>query len=328
MPEVSSSRSKPRRGAAILSFTYRALHILVPLALITIVVSTVGAGDVLSRLRSAEPGWILAALAACTAQTLLSALRWRLTAERLGARIPLADAISEYYLSSLVNTTVPGGMVGDAFRAVRTRGAAGFERAAQAVVIERLAGQVAVGSVLLLGLAVSGRPELQWMAAFAACVAAALGTVVYAVRGKRAERVLPPIIRRFLAAIRQSWFDRRAACLQVGLSVLIVAANLAAFVLAARATGVTIPPADALLAVPLILAAMLVPLSVAGWGYREGAAAAVFPLIGASAAAGVSASVVFGAVMLGASLPGLAGLLVRKGTVQPVAGPARHDPAG
>jgi uncharacterized membrane protein len=73
---------------------------------------------------------------------------------------------------------------------------------------------------------------------------------------------------------------------------------------------------------------MLVPLSVAGWGYREGAAAAVFPLIGASAAAGVSASVVFGAVMLGASLPGLAGLLVRKGTVQPVAGPARHDPAG
>ena len=125
--------------------------------------------------------------------------------------------------------------------------------------------------------------------------------------------MLPPVVRRFLAAVRQSWFDRRAAPLQVALSLLIVALNLAAFVLAARATGVALDPADALLAVPLVLAAMLVPLSVAGWGYREGAAAAVFPLIGASAAAGVSASVVFGAVVLVASLPGLAVLLVRKG---------------
>jgi len=325
---VFSSRPRPRRGGPIFTVTHCALHILVPLVLVTLVVSMVGTGEVLSRLRSAEPGWILAALAACAAQTLLSALRWRLTAGRLGARIPLGDAVSEYYLSSLVNTTVPGGMVGDAVRAVRTRGAAGLERAAQAVVIERLAGQIAVGSVLLLGLAVSGRAELHWIAAIAACVAAVLGTGVHAVGRARAERILPPMVRRFLAAIRQSWFDRRTACLQVALSILIVAVNIAAFVLAARATGVTIPPADALLAVPLILAAMLVPLSVAGWGYREGAAAAAFPLIGTSAAAGVSASVVFGAVMLGASLPGLAVLLVRKGAMQPVPAPARHDPAG
>jgi uncharacterized membrane protein YbhN (UPF0104 family) len=289
---------------------YRALHVLVPLALVAVVLSVVGAGDVLSRLRSAEPGWILAALGACSAQTVLSALRWRLTAERLGASMSIGDAVSEYYLSSLVNTTVPGGIVGDAVRAVRTRGAAGLERAAQAVMIERLAGQVAVGSVLLFGLAVSGRPELQWIAAL---VAAALGAGVCAVRGAQAERVLPPAVRRFLAAIRQSWFDRRAACGQVALSLLIVALNLAAFVLAARATGVALDPVDALLAVPLVLAAMLVPLSVAGWGYREGAAAAVFPLIGAGAAAGVSASVAFGAVVLVASLPGLGVLLLRKG---------------
>ena len=121
------------------------------------------------------------------------------------------------------------------------------------------------------------------------------------------------MVRRFLAAIRESWFDCRAACKQVALSLLVVALNVAAFVLAARATGAALDPADALLAVPLVLAAMLVPLSVAGWGYREGAAAAVFPLIGASAAAGVSASVMFGAVVLVASLPGLAVLLLRKG---------------
>jgi hypothetical protein len=51
---------------------------------------------------------------------------------------------------------------------------------------------------------------------------------------------------------------------------------------------------------------MLMPLSVGGWGWREAAAAALFPLAEASAGAGVAAGLAYGAVLLVASLPGLA----------------------
>ncbi|MEO1795636.1 MAG: lysylphosphatidylglycerol synthase transmembrane domain-containing protein [Pseudomonadota bacterium] len=281
------------------------MHVVVPVALIAFIVSTVGAGDVLARLGAADPVWILAAIAAATAQMFLSSLRWRLTAARLGAGLRYRDAVSEYYLSSIINSTVPGAVVGDALRVVRTRAAAGLERAAQAVIIERLAGQVALGATLIAGLALSGHAVLEGSAAVAAAIVLAVLGLLFLLRGGIASRLMPAVGQRFLMAIRLSWFGRSTALFQIVLSLLVVAANLAGFVFAARATGAIIGFPEILYAVPLILAAMLIPFSVAGWGYREGAAAAVFPWIGASAAAGVSASVLYGAVILVASLPGV-----------------------
>jgi hypothetical protein len=50
---------------------------------------------------------------------------------------------------------------------------------------------------------------------------------------------------------------------------------------------------------------MLIPLGLAGWGWREGAAAALFPLAGASPTAGIAASAAFGGLILISSLPGI-----------------------
>ncbi|MEM1101589.1 MAG: lysylphosphatidylglycerol synthase transmembrane domain-containing protein [Pseudomonadota bacterium] len=324
------SNIKGQSPRGVKAFAYRALHVIVPVVLIAFVVRSVGAGDVLARLSGAHPGWVLASLVACSAQMVLCSYRWRLTAARLGTDIRPRAAISEYYLSSLVNSTVPGGVLGDALRAVRTKGAAGLERAAQSVIIERLAGQIALGAALLLGLFLSGQPALQNIALIASIALVVTLLLLTLMRGPLRARVLPGIVRRFLSAMRVSWLHRSAAAPQVILSVLIVAANLAAFAFAARATGAVMGFPDVLYAVPLILAAMLIPFSVAGWGYREGAAAAVFPLIGASAAAGVSASVVFGAVILVASLPGLIVVFSRSAEVddaQHDAAEARYDPA-
>jgi len=51
---------------------------------------------------------------------------------------------------------------------------------------------------------------------------------------------------------------------------------------------------------------MLIPLSVAGWGWREGAAAALFPMFGASVEAGVAMGICYGTLVLIAALPGVA----------------------
>jgi hypothetical protein len=56
----------------------------------------------------------------------------------------------------------------------------------------------------------------------------------------------------------------------------------------------------------MILIAMLLPLTISGWGLREGVAVALFPLVGATATQGLVASVAFGLVCVLAALPGLA----------------------
>jgi hypothetical protein len=54
----------------------------------------------------------------------------------------------------------------------------------------------------------------------------------------------------------------------------------------------------------LVLLAMAVPISIGGWGPREGAAAWAFALAGLGAAAGVTTAVIYGVLALVASLPG------------------------
>ena len=89
------------------------------------------------------------------------------------------------------------------------------------------------------------------------------------------------------------------------LSALAALGHVLVFLVAARTAGVDAPAYDL---VPLALAVLLasaIPLSVAGWGPREGAAAWVFGAAGLGVAAGVQVAVVYGVMSLVATLPGL-----------------------
>ena len=57
-----------------------------------------------------------------------------------------------------------------------------------------------------------------------------------------------------------------------------------------------------------VLLGSTVPTSIAGWGPREGTAAAAFAAVGLSAADGLSVSVTYGVVALVATLPGAVAL--------------------
>ncbi|QIE43734.1 lysylphosphatidylglycerol synthase transmembrane domain-containing protein [Meridianimarinicoccus aquatilis] len=277
-----------------------------------------------SLLWAADGTWLLAGYAALTLQTVISAARWRLMAERLDHRFSLLRAVREYYLAQFLNQTLPGGMVGDAGRALRAREGAGLVRAGQAVLFERMSGQIALIVLAAPGLAVSAilPGGVRWPAA--------LGTVALAVAaflvlmpllvlgGSRAPGAVGRASRDFLGAAKHAVFAREVRLTQIVLSFGTALSTLAAFSFCAAATGTGLNAFSVVTVVPLILLAMIIPLSVAGWGLRESAAALLFPVIGASAEAGVAASVAFGLVFLAVTLPGAAVLLwdmqVRRGS--------------
>jgi hypothetical protein len=86
--------------------------------------------------------------------------------------------------------------------------------------------------------------------------------------------------------------------------------NLLAFAASAAAVGVWLSPAAIMVILPLVLFAMLLPISIGGWGLREGAAVALFPLAGATGAEGFAASACFGVVFLLSALSGLLMFLI------------------
>ena len=114
-------------------------------------------------------------------------------------------------------------------------------------------------------------------------------------------------------------------------SVLVVAGHTATFVIAARVAGCTAPLGELIALLMVVQTAVVIPLSIGGWGLREGAAAWAFSAAGLGAAIGVTVATLYAVLMLAAVAPG-AGLLlgdaVRRRRGPGHAGePSRPDPA-
>lgn len=284
------------------------LRLLPPVVILGLLWNLADGPGAVVLLAGADWLYLFLAFVAVNLQTIASAWRWHRVAARLGQDIPPGHAVAEYYLSQLVNQSLPGGVLGDAARAVRARHQAGLGMAAKAVIIERLAGQIAMFCLLALalvwallnpgGLALSIGVNELLAGALVVLVAVALGIVASRLARRHWQHNLGRSIVTALLA-KGAWIE------QLPLAVLIVALNLSSFTLCALATGTTLSFEGIFVLVPLILCAMLIPTTVAGWGFREGAAVALFPLAGATASAGFAASLAFGLVILAASLPGL-----------------------
>lgn len=285
---------------------------LVTIGLLALLWQVADGADALAVLLTVNPGWLVAALAALTLHTVLAAERWRLTAGALGLDLGRGHALREYYLAQLINSTVPGGVVGDAGRAVRSREQAGLTVAAQAVVVERFAGQVALLATMAIAVTVTtltpgGLEWPMWMLGLAAAVILVSLAVVAVLL---AARWLPGRVGPRMAELSRTagvaLVGRRFWLPQLALSAGTTACILLAFWASTAAVGLGLSFGAIVALVPLILLTMLVPITISGWGLREGAAAALLPLAGATASASFAASVVFGLIGLVAVLPGLA----------------------
>ena len=276
-----------------------------------------GTGPFVEGLRSLDVADLaLGALLAVPA-TVACAWRWRLVARGLGSGFELRPAVAWCYRSQFLNATLPGGVVGDVHRGV-VQGRAGGDtgRGLRAVWWERFAGQVVQAVVVVAALVLLPSP---WRPS-APAVALLLGLVGVGLLVVRLGGWLPRWLPRWrlVAAVRG---DVRSGLLGRGTwpgvvlaSAVALACHVATYLVAARAVGVTLP-ADRL--VPVALLVLLVaglPLNVAGWGPREGAAGWLFGVAGLGVGLGVATAVAYGAMVLVGSLPGAAVLAVGRRT--------------
>jgi uncharacterized membrane protein YbhN (UPF0104 family) len=292
-------------------------------AILALLVWRVGTGPFVDGVKMINAAALVAALAIGGLTTVCCAWRWSLVAAGLGMRLPLSRAVVAYYRSQFLNTTLPGGVVGDVHRAVRHgRDVGDVNLGVRAVVLERVAGQgVALGLAVMV------------LFAFPSPIRAHLpvaGAVAVAVAVVGAALLARAITRggsgRWVRAARRVRTDVRDGLLAPGTlpavvvtSAIVLAGHMATFLVAARTAGSTAPLTVLMPVALLSLLAMIVPINVAGWGPREGVAAWAFGAVGLTAAQGVATAVTYGVLALVATLPGAAVLAVRWRTVrQPV----------
>jgi uncharacterized membrane protein YbhN (UPF0104 family) len=283
-------------------------------SILTLAVLTwrLGTGPFLDGLRSVDSGALTAAAGIAVMTTVCYAWRWKIVACGLGVDLPLPAALAAYYRSMFLNVTLPGGIVGDIHRAVsHGRNVSDVGRAVRSVVWERFAGQVIQVLVTVVLLLVLPSPVRSFMPLVAIVVVAAVLGIAFMARARpdNARSGWTRLVGGAAGDIRHGLLSRRAWPGVALASLLIVAGHAATLLIAARAAGTFLPASRMLPLALLILAAMVLP-NVAGWGPREGVAAWVFAAAGLGAQRGVATAVVYGIMVLVASLPGAAVLVV------------------
>ena len=294
---------------------------LVGLTIVVIIVWRLGTGPFLDGLRAVDGGSIGIAAAIGFVTTVSAAWRWQLVSRGLGLAVGLRSAVAAYYQSQLLNTVIPGGVLGDVDRGVRHGSAVGDRgRGLRAVAWERSAGlfvYLVVGLVVLL-LLPSETPA--WIPLVVASVTVGVlgGGLLLSGRPPRGTSRAARTFRAAAGDIRAGLLARRVGPGIAFASVVVAVGHVAMLILAARTAGTNASPVLLLPLAVLVLLATVVPTNIGGWGPREGVAAWAFAAAGLGAAQGLATTTVYAVLSLAAVSPGapllVAGWLGRRGT--------------
>jgi uncharacterized membrane protein YbhN (UPF0104 family) len=287
-------------------------RIVGPAVVLAVLIWHVGTGPFLDGVRTVDGGALAAAAGVAVLTTVCCAWRWKLVAGGLGVDLSLPAAVTAYYRSQFLNVTLPGGIVGDVHRGVsHGRDVSDVGRGLRSVAWERFAGQVVQVLLTVVVLLALPSPVRSFMPLVAIAVVVAVLAIVLVARARPdgAGSAWARLLGAAAGDIRDGLLSRRAWPGIALASLLVVVGHAATFLIAARTAGITAPPSRMVPIALLLMAAMVLP-SVAGWGPREGVAAWVFGAAGLGAQRGVATAVVYGVMVLVATLPGAAVLVV------------------
>jgi uncharacterized membrane protein YbhN (UPF0104 family) len=254
--------------------------------------------EAIDRLGQAEPAWLWLAALCFVSALLASAQAWRTALRLCGGRLSRADAAARYGIGSLVNSLAPV-RVGEAARvALFAQALEGEDRA------WRMGGVFAtitvtrslVFAVVLGAAAATGAVPLWPLVAICGLVAVAATAVVVARR-----RVPRRHVAHLLDAFRELGRSPVRAARIVGWSVVGTVTRFVAAVSIAASLDVRSPVTAALIVVPALDLAGLIPLS-ANFGVTSGTVAVALQAHGVGLGTAVTAGLAFHAVETAAGL--------------------------
>lgn len=282
--------------------------------------------------RGAAPGWLAAAAAVHLAAVWLRGVRWRVL---LGwpARPGSAEAAAVFAAGLAANSVTPM-RAGELLRAhlLHRRHGHGRIAAIASIAVERILDGAALAIALALALAAAGRASGVAFAAAAACAAGGAVLFALALRPERAaaplRRLPEPIGRRgreWLSAFALGLRAARGARGWTQAAALTAAswsAEAAAGWCCGQAFGLGLPPHAWLAACAAANLASALPLSPAGAGPYEYAAARAATLFGAQPAAALAWAIALHVLLtVPVSIAGLAAFLaLRRAPATPRSG--------
>jgi glycosyltransferase 2 family protein len=266
----------------------------------------------LVELRNITGAWLFAIFALYYLQLLIAGLRFREFLEVMGEQISVLRSIDAMLIGYFFSQTFISFLGGDAMRVYRvSQYAVPFVTTAKAVVLDRASGFA--GQVLLIVLVLpfalplirdrGMRLSLLLLVVFALAAALAVILVAKLPAYLRKLKVLDAISDVSGRVLKKIATPKGAAAF-FGYSLAISLLNIAIFFVIAQGLNIPLGILQCVILLPPVFFISMLPISISGWGIREGAAILALGLVGIPASQALAVSVTFGLGLILVSLPG------------------------
>ena len=284
----------------------------ISLLLIAILVTQLDGKAAFDRLVQLSPLTAMATIGCFFLQALLMSWRWRLLLRIIGFPLSFKETTRNLMIGLFFNQTLPSSIGGDVARVllVSQRGIP-MTRAATSVMFDR-----ACGLFTLLILALAGQlilpihlkiESLEYAIYGIAVFSSATGLVVFFF-----DRLLQPFQRwRVFRFMSQIALDGHTIFMQLGPSIKIFIISLTAQLMMlfgvyilARGLQIEVEFGWILATMPVVFLIMAIPISIAGWGVREGIMVVVLGTLGIASSQALALSILLGLMLAAVGLPG------------------------
>jgi uncharacterized protein (TIRG00374 family) len=285
------------------------LRLVVSVSILAVILRSIDFRQVWQVGVRSRPEWLLLALLMQFGSTAVAAYRWQLIMRNLGFGQTFPFYWDSYFKGMFFNQGLPTSIGGDALRVLDVA-RRGFRKrdVLVGVAIDRLTGLVALLLLTLVAHLVNPGllPEQVYRPILWLSTAGLLGFVGLYFLGQLTwlgrHRQLA-VVKAVSDRLRQAVSMRRLLLLASSLLVPMLA--MLTFFAAGWALGLRYDLMTYFNIVPPALVLTVIPVSIAGWGVREGVLVGLFSLIGADTTVVLMMSIVYGMMLILVSLPGL-----------------------
>jgi len=263
-------------------------------------------------------GTVLMALVLQIASNSIASFRWFLIMQRLGSTKNFLFFLLSYFKGTFFNQGLPTSIGGDAIRILDcSRNSHSKLDGFYGVFIDRFVGLAGLLILNIVALLFNRNilPQNIYFALLAilALLFFALITLLFVYRFRlfRTNKWFA-YIGQLSERYYQVYASPSSLAVQIGLSVIIHLLAMTAFYVLGIGVGLDYPLSVYLVLVPPVVLLIILPISLAGWGIREGAMISIFLLVGADRSKVLTFSLLYGLLALTSSLPGLFVYLIQK----------------
>lgn len=306
-----------------------AIRVVVSVGLLAFLFYKESPGKIADAIHRADPLWVGMIFLLMFAEHLHGTYKWMILLKHTSSSIPFWPMLRIRYLSAFIGVFGLGAVT---IELVRMYGLARYTSdlamSFTSILMDRLLGLTGLSLMILFGVMIESRSRVEGMELWAGGALVLILAGWFALMNPGFRRITDRMLsHRWLAMVRDKQnkvylsldtYRGRPGLLAWGMvqSIIFNVLRILVVWVGALAVGIDVPISAYFIVVPAVIFAMLIPISVSGWGVREAVFVALLPLYGANPESVFAMSLLIGVCSVLSTLPGAVILMTGMGRAE------------